>query len=100
MQVKLGFNTDFGRDKFDVGLDEADLARILTDNGIPPDAPVSSAQAFEILRLTGEQLCVRQRARVVPADAEDCKQQYAKFATQLETLLGVIRQKFGLDDAA
>src|SRR5450755_2224652 len=100
MFVKLGWNTDFGKQKFDVGLDETDLARILTDNGIPLDAPVSSAQAFEILRLTGEQFCVRQRARVVPAESEDCKVQYKQFGDHLNLLFELISQKYSLDNAA
>lgn len=97
--VKLGFNTDFGHDKFDVGLDETDLARILVEHGIPPDTKISFSQAFEILRLTGEQLCCRQKARLAPSEAEGLKLLYKKCGEQLASLFSAIKAAHGLGES-
>lgn len=35
MQVRAGWNTEYGRDKFDVTMEEADLHRVLIEYGIP-----------------------------------------------------------------
>lgn len=97
--VKLGFNTDYGHDKFDVGLDETDLARILVEHGIPADTKISFSQSFEILRLSGEQLCCRQRARLVPSEEESCKLLYKKYGVQLTSLFNAIREAHGLGES-
>ena len=54
MIVKIGWNTQYAEQKFDVGLDETDLARILAEEGIPPDAQLTSAEAFTILLTRAE----------------------------------------------
>lgn len=54
MMVKTGWNSDFGKEKFDVGLGEEDLARILAEAGIPPDAQLTTVEAFKALYFSAE----------------------------------------------
>lgn len=52
--VKTGWNSDFGKEKFDVGLGEEDLSRILDDHDIPPDAKLTASEAFRVLYFSAE----------------------------------------------
>jgi len=54
--VKTGWNSDFGKEKFDVGLGEEDLARILADRDIPPDVLLTPVEAFKALYFEAEYL--------------------------------------------
>lgn len=50
MEVRVGWNTEMGRTKFDVTTDELDLRRILTEEGIDADpSALTVAEAFKLL---------------------------------------------------
>lgn len=97
MMVKVGFNTDFGRDKFDVGLDETDLARILVQAGIPPDAPLTAREAFQVLLAEAERFCAVTRVSVEPDAAEHWRAEAHRLGQQLAGLLGKISARLGIE---
>lgn len=97
MIVKLGFNTDFGRDKFDVGLDETDLARILEEAHIPVDAKLTSTEVFQILRCEAEKYCRVQMARIDPSQRSRCEADIANLNQALSGRLAKIRERIGLE---
>jgi hypothetical protein len=94
MIVKLGFNTDFGRDKFDIGLDETDLARILAENGLPPDALLTSREAFQVLYYEAERLCAARRSQL--EDKDRWLAEMRRAGEQLAGVLGKITARLGL----
>jgi hypothetical protein len=51
VEIRVGWATEFGREKFDVSMDEADLRRVLNNAGIDPEAAVlmSSSEVFDLL---------------------------------------------------
>ena len=50
MEVRVGWNTEMGRTKFDVTVDELDLRRILQEGGIADDpADLTTAEVFRLL---------------------------------------------------
>jgi hypothetical protein len=103
MIVKVGFNTDFGKDKFDVGLDETDLARILTEAGIPPDALLTEIEAFQVLHATAERLCAAKQVvlaggaagRQTP-ESDRWRGEVNRLGDQVTAQLGKIRARLGL----
>lgn len=100
MQVKVGFNTDFGHDKFDVGLDETDLARILAEEGIPPDVLLTSLEAFKLLNAEAERICAAKRAVVEKGQAEQWSQEVTRLTTQRRLLLAKIKARLGVEQPA
>jgi hypothetical protein len=104
MMIKVGFNTDFGKDKFDVGLDEVDLARILAEAGIPPDAPLTELEAFQILHATGERFCAAKLAAVDPGAKEHHTLEVKRLGEKVAAQLGKIAARLDLqpdgDDSA
>ena len=97
MFIKCGWNTDFGKEKFDVGLDEIDLARILAEAGIPPDAQLTSLDAFQILHAEAERYCAAKRAQVVPSEAEGCKMEVKRLTGLRRAQLDSLKQRLGLE---
>jgi hypothetical protein len=97
MMVKVGFNTDYGKDKFDVGLDETDLARLLAEAGIPPDAQLTALEAFQVLHAEAERFCAAKRAAVEPDKAGHWKQEARRLGEQVATQLGKITVRPGLE---
>lgn len=95
MIVKFGFNTDFGREKFDVGLDEIDLARILAEEGIPPDASLTAAEAFTILLAEAERFSETVRARITKDDSASDRASQA--AVSLHERLAKVKARLGLE---
>lgn len=95
MIVKMGFNTDFGRDKFDVGLDETDLARILAEEGIPPDVQLTAAEAFTILVAEAERFSETVRARITKDDSASDRASQA--SVQLHERLAKVKARLGVD---
>jgi hypothetical protein len=60
MEIREGVNSEYGRGKFDVTLDEGDLTRMLLEAGLPPDACLTTAQAFALLRIETRLLVLAQ----------------------------------------
>lgn len=56
MQVRTGWNTEMGRKKFDVTMEETDLARMLSDNGIPTAwaGKLRPAEVFQVMYLEAD----------------------------------------------
>jgi hypothetical protein len=98
MIVKIGWNTDFGKEKFDVGLDEIDLARILEEAGIPPDAKLTSAEAFTILLAEGERFSQHVLATRTKDDA--AAEQARQASVSLADRLFKVKVRLGLEQPA
>ena len=96
MMVKMGFNTPYGKDKYDVGLDEVDLRRVLAGAGISPDAQLRLEEAEEILRLAGTYLCFRQRALVDPEYSGDVRADTAKLSKRLNDRLDAVKARLAV----
>jgi len=95
MLVKTGWQNDFGKQKFDVELNEIDLARILADAGIPPDAALTSLEAFRLMLTEAERFSESVRAaRLRDADAAEIA---VKALAARNDLLGKVKARLGLD---
>jgi hypothetical protein len=95
MIVKTGWQNDFGKQKFDVELNEIDLARIITDAGIPPDAALASLEAFRLLMLEAEYFSESVRATRLQ-DAEAAAKA-GKARDGRNDLLGKIKARLGVE---
>jgi len=94
MLVKVGFNTEFGRDKFDIGLDETDLARILAEEGIPPDARLTTVEAFMVLmseaeRFSQHMLAKRTKDEAAAERSRAASADRANILAKIKARLGV-----------
>jgi hypothetical protein len=77
--VRAGWNTELGRKKWDVELDEPDLRRFLLENGLPPDAPLFMSEAFWLLHYSAEILHDVTKAQLYD-EAKDDSQRDAVLA--------------------
>jgi len=94
MVIKTGWQNDYGKQKFDIELNEVDLARILADNDIPPDAALTSAEVFRLLMLEAEFFSESVRAaRLTDGEA---KLIAGEARTSRNDLLGKIKVRLGL----
>ena len=100
MMIKQGFNTDFGKDKFDIGLDETDLRRILAGAGISPDAELRLEEAEEILRLAAQYFCLRQQAMVDPKYSGDVRADTARLNKHLNDRLDRVKARLAVVQSA
>jgi hypothetical protein len=95
MIIKTGWQNDFGKQKFDVELNETDLARILAEAGISPDAGLTSLEAFRLLLLEAEYFSESVRAsRLQDADAAGIA---GKARDSRKDLLGKIKARLGVE---
>jgi hypothetical protein len=95
MLVKTGWQNDFGKQKFDVELNEIDLARILADVGIDPEAPVTSLEAFRLLMTEAEYFS--ETVRAVRLQDRDAGLTAARAQAARNDLLGKIKARLGLE---
>jgi hypothetical protein len=97
--VKVGFNTDFGKDKFDVGLDETDLARILAEAGIPPDALLTELEAFQILHVEAERFCAAKQAALAGTgpEADHWTAETRRLTGKRSDQLGKAKARLGIE---
>lgn len=93
--VKTGYNTDYGKYKFDVGLGEEDIARLLAENGLPPDAELTVMEAHDLLRLTAEMFVVADKIRTDPQYAERHKVAGRSLSEQRAGLISKIAARMG-----
>ncbi len=100
MIIKTGWQNDFGKQKFDIELNEIDLARILTDAGIPPDASLTSLEVFQLLLLEADRFSEGVRAARLQDSAAEALA--AKSVAARNARLGKIKTRLGIDqrDAA
>jgi hypothetical protein len=95
MIIKTGWQNDFGKQKFDVELNEIDLARIIADAGIPPDAALTSLEAFWLMMLEAEYFSESVRAsRLQDADA---KATAGKARVSRDSLLVRVKTRLGVE---
>lgn len=66
MIVSNGWNTDYGKLKFNIDLDEGDLFTLLDEHGIEPGAKLTVNEKFGILNNEGLAFAKFQLARVEP----------------------------------
>jgi hypothetical protein len=106
MEVHQGIATDYGQDKFDVSLDEADLVRMCNEYGIVPDPPnLTTLQAWLLLTLEAERFVLvqspkygRDMAKVV-TQIQANREQFANILVEVTGLeLGECRKRAGLLD--
>jgi hypothetical protein len=95
MIIKTGWQNDFGKQKFDIELNETDLARILADGGIAPDAALTSLEAFRLMLFEAEYFSETVRATRLQ-DREALVASRAALAGRNE-LLGKIKARLGVD---
>lgn len=97
--VKTGFNTKYAEFQFNVIVDEADLARILADAGIPPDAQLTATEAFQLLDTVADRFCAAKHVSVPGEDrtAEDWKVEVKRLTGQLNAKLDKIKARLGIE---
>jgi hypothetical protein len=97
MIVKTGWQNDFGKQKFDVELNEIDLARIITDVGIAPDARLTSLEAFRLLLLEAEYFS--ETVRAVRLHDEAAGITAAKALAGRDAVLGKVKARLGVEQS-
>lgn len=50
MEIREGVNTDYAKQKFDICLDDGDLAILLAEHHVPPDIKLTVMQKYLLLR--------------------------------------------------
>jgi hypothetical protein len=100
MFINQGFSTQWGKDKYNIGLDEVDLHRVLAGAGIPLDADLRLEEAEDILRLAGEYFCLKQRALVDPAYDGDVREGTKELNVRLNHRLNEVKTRLGLEQPA
>jgi hypothetical protein len=108
MEVRQGISTDYAKDRFDVSLDETDLARLANDYGFyetPREGGLSSIQAWLLLTLEAERYVLVQAPKYGRDMAEvvgQIKANREQFATVLAEVtgleLGECRKRVGIAD--
>jgi hypothetical protein len=96
--IKTGWQNDFGKLKFDIELNEIDLARILYDANIPPDASLTSTESFGLLLLEAERFSEGVRAQRLQDGA--AANAVAKALADRHGLLTKIKVRLGLEQRA
>ena len=100
MFINQGFSTQWGKDKYNIGLDEVDLHRVLIGAGISPDAELRLEEAEEILRLAGEFFCLKQRSMVDPAYDGDVRADTKRLNEHLNDRLARVKVRLGHEQSA
>jgi len=103
MEVSLGWNTEFGRDRFIITLGPADLCRILGEHGFPVEAAdkaLKSPQVFEILRWEAQMLAEYAKLNLLVKDSDPWKSVVAQtkvYLSRRDDALTKLRTEMGLD---
>jgi hypothetical protein len=97
MIVKTGWQNDFGKQKFDVELNEIDLARLITDAGIAPDAALTSLEAFRLLMLEAEYFS--ESVRAARLQDEEAAARAGKARDGRNDLLGKVKARLGVEQS-
>lgn len=97
MMVKTGWNSEFGMEKFDVGLGEEDLARILADRDIPPDTLLTPVEAFKTLYFEAEYFSEMMKYSKLQDEQSRKNANAAKLS--LDEHLGKIRARLGVEQS-
>lgn len=87
MEVRSGWNSEYARKKYDVILDEADLARILHKAGLPVDMMLSVDDAHTLLYATAEIKARATLSRFDPSLTDELKAEARGFAYERDAVL-------------
>jgi hypothetical protein len=71
MEIRHGWATEYGKDKFDVSVDETDLERLCNEYGIAPafQSQLTSEMVFTLLDTLARYLSLREAVRMTGDDA-------------------------------
>lgn len=102
MEVRNGWNTEFGRTKFDVTCDEGDLARILAEAGLPPEraGELTTAEVYKLLTMETDRFAETQRAMIPGVSADDFKASAERMHLlneERDKTLAAVRARLGMD---
>ena len=99
MEIRFGWATDYGKQKFDVSVDETDLMRLLNDAGIPPAHHnlVNEGECFKLLEATARAFALTEAVRYadsmekpnVAARAAEALGERKVLVAQLRTRLNI-----------
>jgi hypothetical protein len=108
MEVRSGWNSEYARKKYDVTLDEGDLARILQEAGIPLEAQpaLKLSQAHALLYFSAEIIARQTLLRYAKtasgkADSEvrgvvsDLETEIEQLMRQKAQALAILKEKHG-----
>lgn len=101
MEIRVGWATDFGREKFDVSMDETDLARILQEPdvgiGIEHLTELTSGEVFALLEITAKWYAVHEQRRVPGTDPVGRGAEIAMLAAERAEIVKSVKHRLGLD---
>ena len=97
MVIKIGWQNDFGKQKFDIELNETDLQRILADADIPPDASLSAGEVFRLLLLEAESFS--ETVRAAKTQDEDALGAASAAIKRRQDMVARVKAMLGLDSA-
>jgi hypothetical protein len=100
MNITRGFNSEYGRYKFDVMIEEGDLARLLLENGIQVEkAPLlTCAEAYQIMVVEADILVNNATVKYLESEAKSdaaasLREQAQVLQAQRKTLLAGVRDR-------
>lgn len=95
MIIKTGWQNDFGKQKFDIELNETDLQRILTDADIPPDVSLTSTEAFRLLLAVADQFS--ETVRAAKTQDEDALGEASAAIKRRQDMVARVKARLGHD---
>lgn len=97
MKVRSGWNSEYARKKYDVELEEADLARILMQNGLDPafTTRLSTGVAHCLLHWEAEILSRQTLVEHDPEQAQHQQQVIGDFTAKRDELVKRLKAKLG-----
>lgn len=103
MQVRSGWNSSYGREKFDVTFEEVDLARLLAEKGISPDrsGELTPGEVFMLMSFEADLFAKRALAAHYEAKADTGGAQQATLEADVlrearDAMLASISHRLGL----
>jgi hypothetical protein len=103
MEVRQGWNTAMGRNKFDVTIEEADIARIFIEHDLPPErsSEVPAKLVFQVMEHTASLYAGAVHVRFYTAEgqhdqAQACVREIAEVKAKRDSILAEIRGVLGL----
>lgn len=99
MRVSSGWNTDYGKKKFDLSLDEDDLKRLLHEHGVNLEEPLLVHEAFGILHNEAEAFAKLMLGREMPDMKDDLGPEITKHQQNRDAWLNKVIERIGLNRA-
>jgi hypothetical protein len=110
MEIRQGISTDYSRERWDIALDETDLARLALEYkyyGANPDGDLTTMQAARVLSLEADRFVLVQAPKfgrpydVCSAQLRENREQFAEVMAGITRRdLSEIRKMMGLPDAS